>query len=83
MAGVVNAGDSAACGKSFTSVTQEYEEDLYKKGGAETQVDLGDDDPEGAEVGHSCSRCGGTLADWSTSVRAETSPSVGQLSKPS
>ena len=83
MAGVVNAGDSAACGKSFTSVTQEYEEDLDKKGGAETQVDLGDDDPEGAEVGNSCSRCGGTLADWPPSVRAGTSPSSGHVSKPS
>ena len=55
MAVVVNAGDSAACRKSFTRVTQEYEEDLDKKGRAETQVDLGVDDPEGAEVGHSCS----------------------------
>ena len=45
MADVVFARDSAACGKSFTSVTQEYEGDLDKKGGAETQVDLADDDP--------------------------------------
>ena len=63
MAGVVNARDSAACGKSFTSVTQEYEEDLDKNGGDQTQVDLGDDAPEGAEVGNSCSRCGCILAD--------------------
>ena len=48
---------------SFMSVTQEYDEELDKKGGAQTQVDLGDDDPEGAEVCNSCSRCGGTLAD--------------------
>jgi len=32
---------------SFTSVTQVYEVDLDKKGGAQTEVDLGDDDPEG------------------------------------
>ena len=56
MADVVNTRDSAGCGKSFTRVTQEYEEDLDKNGGAETQVDLADDDPEGAEVGDSCSR---------------------------
>ena len=83
MAGVVNARYCAACGISFTSVTQEYEEDLDKKGGAETQVDLADDDPEGAEVGDSCSRCGGALADWPPSVRAGTSPSGDHLSKPS
>ena len=58
MADAVNARDSADCGKSFTRVTQECEEDLDKKGGAETQVDLADDDSEGAEVGDSCSRCG-------------------------
>ena len=80
---VVNAPYSAACGKSLTSVTQEYEDDLDKKGGAQTQVDLGDDDPEGAEVSDSCSRCGGTLADWPLSVRAGRSPSSGRLSKPS
>ena len=59
---VVNAGDSAACGKSFTSVKQEYEARKIwtRKGGAETQVDLADDDPEGA--------------DWPPSVRAGTSP---------
>ena len=83
MTDFVNARDSAACGKSFTSVTQEYEEDLDKKGGAETQVDLADDDPEGAEVSDSCSRCGGTLADWPPSVRAGTSPSGGHLTRPS
>ena len=49
MADVVNARDSAGCGKSFTRITQEYEEDLDKKGGAETRVDLADDDPEGGE----------------------------------
>ena len=38
-------------------VTQEYEEDLEKNAGAETQVDLADDAAEGAEVGDSCSRC--------------------------
>ena len=83
MADVVNTRDSAGCGKSFTRVTQEYEEDLNKKGGAETQVDLADDDPEGAEIGDSCSRCGGTLADLAPRVRAGTSPSGGHLSKPS
>ena len=82
MVDVVNARDSAGCGKSFTRVTQEYEEDLDKKGGAETQVDLAND-PEVAEVGNSCSRCGGTLADWPPSVRADTSPSGGHLLKPS
>ena len=51
MMDVVNTRDSAGCGKSFTRVTQEYEEDLKKKGGTETQVDLADDDQEGAEVG--------------------------------
>lgn len=83
MADVVKARDSAACGKSFTSVTQDYEEDLDKKGGTETQVDLGDDDPEGAEVCNSCSRCGGNLAEKPPSVRAGTSPTRGHLSKPS
>ena len=68
---------------SFTSVTQEYEEDLDKKGGAQTEVDLGDDDPEGAEVCNSCSRCGGTLAGKPPSVRAGTSPTGGHLPKPS
>ena len=63
MADVVSTRDGAGCGKSFTRVTQEYEEDLDKKGGAETQVDLADDDPEGAEVGDSCSRCG---VPWQT-----------------
>ena len=82
MADAVNARDSATCGKSFTRVTQEYEEDLDKKGGAETQVDLADDDPEGAEVGDSCSRCGGTLADWPPRVCADSSPSGDHLSKP-
>ena len=68
---------------AFTSVTQEYEEDLDKKGGAQTEVDLGDDDPEGPEVCNSCSRCGGTLADKPPSVRADIAPTVGHLSKPS
>ena len=77
IAGVVNARDSAAYGKSFIvheCHARVYEVDLDKKGGAQTEVDLGDDDPEGAEVCNSCSRCGGTSADKPPSVRAGTSP---------
>ena len=47
MADVVNARGIAVCGKSFTRVTQKYEKDLDKKGGAETQVDLADDESGG------------------------------------